>query len=102
MGLKEIIAIKKINKQLENLYCGITDSFMDITDRVDKNKLAKSAAVEMLEVVGSSGKDDYAKIKASNTQYEEVFIKADKEFTPLFRDIDKRIEKYNNDLGFTI
>lgn len=102
MGLKEIIANKKLQGKLTNLFCGISDSYMDITERVEKNKMVKSAAVEMLIVVNDSGKVDYKNLKTNNPQGERLFIESDKKFIPLFQTIEKTIEQYNADLTDTL
>ena len=95
MGLKEIVANKKLKIELTNLYCGITDYFLDIIEDVEQNRLSKSVGADMLKLVYDSGKNDYAKLKGSNPSLDKQFIERDKSFNSLFKDIENAIERYN-------
>ncbi len=102
MGLMEVIASKKMKIQLNNLYCGITDSYIDLTSRVNANKLTKSAAKEMLKVVYESGREDYNNLKATNTNLQDLFIESDKKFNSLFYNIERTMENYDEHSEFTM
>ena len=98
MGLKEIIANKKLKGKLDDLYLDVQDSFVDVTDRVNRNKLTKDAGAGILEATYDSGTERYGKLKESNPNSTDIFVENDKRFNVLFKSIQLHIENYNNDL----
>ena len=98
MGLKEIIAIKKLQSKLDNLYLDVQDSFVEVTERVERNKLTKPAGVGILEATYDSGTERYSQLKEANLNSTDIFIENDKRFNSLFKNIKNCIENYNNDL----
>ena len=102
MWLMEVIARKKIKSKLNDLYCGIADSYIDLDSRVNKNKLIQSVAKEMLKVVYEGGREEYDKLKATNANLQDLFIESDKRFNSLFNKIERTMENYDKHSEFTM
>ena len=98
MGLKEMIANKKLKGALENLYLDVESSFVEYVDRVNRNKLSKEAAIPMLEAICESGEERYNRYKESNPNATDIFVENDKRFTVLFKGIKRHIDDYNSNL----
>ena len=97
MGLNEIIINKRLKFKLGNLYCEITDSFIDVTEMINLNRLEKSVGINMLQTICQNGKRDYKNLKSNNPN-DILFTKSDNDFYTLFDDIESTIKKYSNEL----
>ncbi|MBQ7797652.1 MAG: hypothetical protein IJ371_00830 [Clostridia bacterium] len=87
MGIKEILANRKIRRELENEYLVVVDFFVETKGAIKKGTMPPSIGIDSLRSQCDSTRNKLETIKEQN---KEVFL----EFAPRFKSIFEEINTY--------